>query len=244
MLDLNHRSSSERLNAVIDAGIVKAARREAPRSYVGASIIGKSCSRAIQFDYYHAEPDSDKTISGQTFRVFAVGHALEDLAIKWFRSAGFDLRTAKPDGSQFGFSTAGGRFAGHIDGVLCGGPPMTISFPALWECKTMNDKKFKEAIKTNLKSHPQYLAQVAIYQAYLDLTENPAILTAINKDNQDLHHFDIPFNQQIAQETSDKAARILQACDAGELLTRPYQSQDFYECKWCSFTQRCWSLPA
>lgn len=245
MLDLNHRSPDERLNSVIDAGILKAAQRELHRNYLGASIIGKPCSRAIQYSYFNTEPDEDKGFSAQTYRVFAVGHSLEELAIKWFRSAGFDLRTQKQDGSQFGFSTANGRFAGHIDGVLCGGPPMTIAFPTLWECKTMSAKKWKEAsTKRIAKSHPQYAAQVAIYQAYLDLTENPAILTAINKDTQELYHEAIPFNPQLAQETSDKAVNILRACDAEELLPRIASSQDFYECRFCDFTQRCWSLPA
>jgi hypothetical protein len=245
MLDLNHRSPDERLNAVLDTGILKAAKKQAPRSYLGASTIGKPCSRSIQFDYFHVEPDPDKGFSANTYRIFAVGHSLEALAIQWFRQAGFDLRTEKKDGSQFGFSTAGGRFAGHIDGVLCGGPPMTIAFPALWECKTAQHKKWKEASEKGIaKSYPQYAAQVAIYQAYLELTDNPAILTMINKDNQKLYHEAIPFNPELAQKTSDKAATILQACDAGELLPRIANSQDFYECKVCDFTQRCWSLPA
>jgi hypothetical protein len=244
MLDLNHRSPDERLNAVIDAGILKEARKRTPRNYLGASLIGKPCSRAIQFDFFHVEPDGDKGFSAQTYRVFAVGHSLEDLAIEWFRLAGFDLRTQKKDGCQFGFSTAGGRFAGHIDGVLCGGPPMTIAFPALWECKTMHHKKFKEASEKGItKSHPQYVAQISIYQAYLELTENPAILTAINKDTQKLYHEAIPFNPELAQKTSDKAATILQACDAGELLPRISNDPAYFECRWCFWCIRCHQLP-
>jgi len=243
MLDLNHRSPDERLNAVLDAGILKAAKKQAPRTYLGASNIGKSCSRAIQFSYFHVEPDPDKGFSAQTYRIFAVGHSLEALAIQWFRQSGFDLRTEKKDGSQFGFSTAGGRFAGHIDGVLCGGPPMTITFPALWECKTMSAKKWKECADKGLAtSHPDYLAQVAIYMAYLNLDENPAVLTAINKNDCSLLHISIPFDAELAQKTSDRAAQILSACDAGQLMPRISSDSAHYICRFCEYSTRCWSL--
>ena len=43
---------------------------------------------------------------------------MEDLAIRWLRLAGFDLYTRKQDGEQFGFSVAGGRIQGHVDGVI------------------------------------------------------------------------------------------------------------------------------
>ena len=74
----------------------------------------------------------------------------------------------------------------------------------------------------------------------MDLTENPAILTCINKDTQELIHQPIPFNPKLAQDTSDKAVRILQACEAGELLPRIAANPDHFECKWCSYTDRCW----
>ena len=54
--------------------------------------------------------------------------------VAWLRDAGFDLRTRKADGEQFGFSVADGRLQGHIDGVIVGGPE-GFAYPALWECK-------------------------------------------------------------------------------------------------------------
>lgn len=50
-----------------------------------------------------------------------LGHALEDLAVAWLRSAGFGLYTHKgnrPGSGQFGFSDAGGRIRGHVDGII------------------------------------------------------------------------------------------------------------------------------
>jgi hypothetical protein len=76
--------------------------------------------------------------------------------------------------------------------------------------------------------------------AYMDLTENPALWTVVNKDTSELYHEWIPFDASIAQEASDRAVRIIQACEAGELLPREYPSADFYQCHWCAYSERCW----
>jgi hypothetical protein len=38
--------------------------------------------------------------------------------------------------------------------------------------------------------------------------------------------------------------RILQATDAGELLPRVATTPDFFECRFCPWSERCWRLPA
>jgi len=83
---------------------------------------------------------------------------------------GFDLRTRKSDGEQFGFSVADGRLQGHVDGVIVAGPE-GFAYPALWECKCLGNKSWSDLEKKGLAiSKPIYAAQVAIYQAYLELT--------------------------------------------------------------------------
>jgi len=164
------------------------------------------------------------------------------LAVKWFRAGGFDLRVAKADGSQFGFSTFKNRIRGHIDGVFVGGHEL-LKYPALWECKTMAEKYFKQCKKEGVrKSHPQYFDQVQIYMAYMQLTDNPTIFTAINKNDQMMLHQAIPFDADAAQKASDKAVRILQACDAGEILPRISNDPAFFKCRWCSWADHCHNL--
>ncbi len=41
---------------------------------------------------------------------------------------------------------------------------------------------------------------------------------------------------------SDRAVRILQATDAGELLPRIARERDFHECRLCPWANRCWEL--
>lgn len=243
MIDLNHRNPTEAINSAIDRGLVeKRKRTDPPRDYLGGSRLGVECERALQFEYYNAPPDDGKGFTGKSFRIFDVGHALEALAVEWLRGAGFDLRIQKPDGYQFGFETFGGRIRGHIDGVFVDGPPL-IAYPALWECKSMGDKYWKDCKKNGVrKAHPVYYAQCQIYMAYMQLTDNPALFTAVNKNTQELLHEPVAFDADTAQKTSDKGVRVLQACDAGDLLPRISNDPTFFKCKWCNWNERCFQL--
>ena len=88
---------------------------------------------------------------GGLLRIFDAGHQLEDLTIGWLQAAGFDLRTRGRDGRQFGFSIAGGRIRGHIDGVIIGGPEVGLSWPALFEHKALNQKSWTDLVKRGLR---------------------------------------------------------------------------------------------
>ena len=249
MLDYNHTANfAEQVNALIDAALVAENQTQPSRQYLGGSRLGVACDRALQFEYAQAPKDDGRDFDGQTLRIFAAGHLFEDMAIRWLRLAGFDLYTTKgnrPGGEQFGFSVAGGRIRGHVDGIINAGPEMP-GFPALWECKSMNAKSWNDTVKRGLAiSKPVYAAQIAVYQAYMEATvpgvsSNPALFTAINKDTAELHHELVPFDGALAQRMSDKGVRIIQASEAGELLPRIAQSADFFECRFCSWSDRCW----
>jgi hypothetical protein len=255
MLDFNHRSLiAGRINALIDDSLDAARAVTPPRTYLGGSRLGQPCERALQFEFAGAPKDDGSDFDGQTLRIFEIGHALEDLAIRWLRGAGFDLYTRKgnrPDGSQFGFSIAGGRVRGHVDGIIAAAPDqLGLAVPALWECKTMNARNWRETVaKGVVIAKPVYAAQIALYQAYMEgsvpgICSNPALFTAINKDTAELHHELVAFDAGLAQRMSDRAVRILQATDAGELLPRIATTRDFHECRMCPWGQRCWGLPA
>ena len=254
MLDYNHTESfADRVNTTIDATITAENASRTPRDYLGGSRLGHACERALQFEFTHAPKDVGQEFSGQLLRIFAIGHVLEDLAVTWLRAAGFDLYTRKgnrPDGGQFGFSVAAGRIRGHVDGIIAAGPEgFGLAAPALWECKTMNAKNWRACVKDGVtKSKPVYVAQIAVYQAYMEaqvpgISANPALFTAINKDTAELHHELVPFDADLAQRMSDRGVRILQATDAGELLPRIAANRDFFECRFCPWAERCWGMP-
>ena len=99
----------------------------------------------------------------------------------------------------------------------------------------------KQNIRCNSIS-PGVVLTPALEATVPGLSSNPALFTAINKDTAELHHELVPFDADLAQRMSDRAVRILRATDAGELLPRVARNRDFFECRFCPWAERCWSL--
>ena len=176
---------------------------------------------------------------GRLLRIFDAGHQFEDLTIRWLQAAGFDLRTRARDGGQFGFSVAGGRLRGHIDGAIVGGPDVGIAWPALFEHKALKQRSWTDLVKRGLRqAKPIYFAQCQLYMAYMQL--EVALFTVMNKDTQELYHEVVPFDPAEAQKLSDKTVEILRAAEAEELPPRIASNADFYLCRMCPYAGRCW----
>lgn len=229
---------NEAMNAVVDAGIAAAGAKDKPRTYLGASQIGDECARRVQYEITHAPGEP---FPPRIRRIFERGHVGETLMAKWLRMGGFTLATEKPDGNQHGFMQGNGQFGGHSDGILLAGPDV-LQYPALWENKVLGSKGYKAALKDGIvKAHPKYAAQVALYQAYLDLADNPALVTVTNADTMEIYYEPIEFDAVRAQEGSDRAVRILRATTAGELLPRVSNTPEGWPCGYCQRAQHCWS---
>ena len=241
MLDFNSTTTlSERFEALVDAGLQAREKQQARRQYLGASRLGVSCERQLQYEYAQAPVDPGREFSGRILRIFERGHRMEFAMFGWLRAAGFVLKTEGKDGQQFGFSVADGKLQGHCDGVFVGGPE-GFAYPALWECKALGSKSWNDLAKKGLAaSKPVYAAQVAIYQTYLGLHDNPAIFTAVNADSMEIYTELVPFDAALAQKMSDRAVRVIQATEAGELLPRSFAQADHFECRFCAYAQRCW----
>ena len=244
MMDFNSSASvSGQFTELIDAGMQRSREAQPARDYLGASRLGVACERALQYEFAKAPIDSGRRLEGRMLRIFERGHLMEDCMVAWLREAGFDLRTRKADGKQFGFAAADGRLKGHVDGVIVGGPE-GFSYPALWECKCLGNKSWRDLDKHKLAvSKPVYAAQVAIYQAYLELHEHPAIFTAINADTMEIYTELVPFDPALAQRMSDRAVKVITATQAGELLPRSFNDSTHFECRMCAWQDRCWRNP-
>jgi len=241
MIDFNSSSSiSGQITALVDAGMQQARACETERQYLGASRLGVACERALQYEYAKAPIDSGRGLPGRMLRIFERGHVMEDCMVAWLRDAGFDLRTRKADGEQFGFSAVDGCLKGHVDGVIVGGPE-GFGYPALWENKCLGAKSWRDLEKNGLAvSKPVYAAQVAVYQAYLELHEHPAVFTAINADSMEIYTELVPFDPALAQRMSDRAVKVITATQAGELLPRSFSESTHFECRMCTWQDRCW----
>ena len=261
MIDLNHGSGcnygqyaprppiATAVSSAIDAALTARNRAERPRTYVSSSGLGRDCLRQIQYDFLAVPKDEGQEFEPRTLRIFEAGHRAEDIVAGWFRIAGFDLRTERPDGRQFGFEAMAGRFKGHIDGCFVSGP-VAMDYPALWENKALGASSWKDVVKRGVSiARPVYAAQIALYQAYMDLP-NPALFTALNRDTMELHAELVPFDARLAQEMSDRAVTVVHASAAGEWLPRMVNEPSAVVCrggmaggKWhapCAWAERCW----
>ena len=240
MLDYNRHDVSEQIGALIDQALEADDARTPPRTYLGASSLGDPCARRLQYQFFATPKDHGRHTPGRTMRVFHRGHGMEAWMAQWLRQAGFALRTHDADGEQFGFALADGRIRGHADGILEGGPDGVL-YPALWENKAVGAKTFGELQRKRLVSaRPVYAAQVALYQAYLQLHAQPALFTAINADDMAIYAERVPFDAALAQRASDRAVDILRACDMGERLPRIATTPTHFECRGCAWQDRCW----
>jgi len=108
--------------------------------------------------------------------------------------------------------------------------------------KALNAKSWTDVVKRGLRmSKPVYFAQVQLYMVYMQL--GVALFTALNKDSQALHHEIVPFEPAEAQALSGRAVAIIRAADAEDLPPRMASAPDFYLCRMCAWSQRCWGEP-
>jgi hypothetical protein len=246
VLDFNKRThreqaASDAINDIVAKGLAAKRALQPRRDYLGASAIGAECARQLQFELAGAPRWSEP--GTETLVKFDLGHMTEEMSRFHFIDAGFQLVTKSPrTGASYRFTQLDGRFAGTPDGVFIGGPPV-LSYPCLWEHKGVGAKTFREIEKHGLKkARPRYYTQVAVYQAYLQLTDHPAVFTVTNLDSGERLHLLIPFDAEEAQRATDLAVQVIKATDAGELLPRPFADETDFRCKFCAFAARCWGL--
>jgi hypothetical protein len=235
VLDLNRANlSTGDLNVVVNDAIERAVMQtaELPRPYLGASIVGGECQRKIQYDWW-----CTPTHSARVKEIFERGHYFEERTRQLLSKAGFTFAPTE----ALEFSALNGLLKGHADGKIVAGPEhYRLIYPLLWEHKALNAKNWRALERDGLdKTFPQYAAQVALYQAYLDVT-NPALFTALNADTCERLHLIVPFNAERAQAWSDRAVSIIEATRAGELLPRFTDDQTDWRCRICSHRERCW----
>jgi hypothetical protein len=227
------------LTALLDSSYKASKDAEPKRPYLGASIVGHHCERYLGYSFHGVQVDEGAGFSGQTYRIFDMGHDGETRMAQYLRTAGFTLLTEKEDGGQFGFYAAEGAFRGHIDGVLTAGP-LPLPYACGWENKAVGDKKWNEFRRSGVRvASPTYYGQIQVYCAYLEL---PGFLfTAINRDDATVYAEYVPLDPAAAQQLSDKAVRVITSSRPEELPRCTTDQADF-RCKFCDFRVRCWTV--
>ena len=219
-------------------GAARAAPAAAARATISAAAgIGEPCARRLAYEYLGAEQDPDRGFDGRTLRIFAVGHAFEDLTIAWLVAAGFELRTRDRSGRQFGFSAAGGRLRGHIDGVIVGGPEVGIEWPRPVRAQGAERARLERGARARRGS-----GQAGLLGAGPALHGLPrGRAHAVHRAQQE-HPGAAP--RAGARSTlprpsacPTRRSTILRAADAGELPPRVAATPDHHACRFCPFPQ-------
>ena len=250
-----HQRWSDTFVAALDTSVTEKAARQAPRDYLGGSVLGEECARKLAYIYHGVPADAGCERKGWLHRLAEMGHDIEARIGRSFAEAGFDLRQTRPDGKQFGFATAAQklpdgtvryRIRGHCDGVFVSGPKVwggiDLTYPMMWENKGKSGEKWRKIYKSGVKAaEPVHFVQVQIYMAYLGLERT--LFTAVDRDMGNLYAEIIPFDVAVAQEFSDRAARIVSSARPEDMPRVTTDPSDF-RCKFCDHQETCWAQPA
>lgn len=227
--------------AAIDVGLKSKRNDQPPRKYLGASRVGDDCERRLAYEYHQFKKDEGSEFKGKTLRIFDMGHDGEERMAEYLRLAGFDLHTHNEEGKQFGMSDAEGKFKGHLDGVIHGGPAISgLKYPCLWENKALGDKSWNDFRNRKLfTSKPVYYAQVQVYMGYFDLSS--CLFTALNRDTGEIGVEVVQLSYSSCQKYINKAVGIVNSQTPDE-FKRIGKGVDDYKCKWCDYKKLCYGV--
>lgn len=246
MIDLNSNSLfSDRVNALIEE--VPLLDNSTERAYLGCSILGAECERAVQYEAIRAfYPESRKELKNEfphrVMRIFSRGHLLEDHAIKVLQDSGFMLATEQ-NGGQFACSWFDEQLGGHLDGIIfhyTKSPQEVFPLPMLWEHKAVNERNFKAVIKEKTrKFYPKYYAQIMMYMNAFNLSN--CLMHYTNANTMEYHFELIPYDEMTFQKYYARAERVISATHRGEMLPRGAENKAHLTCKYCNYSAVCWN---
>lgn len=211
-----------------------AAKRDTPRRYLGASIIGKACARALWYEFRWCGREE---FSGRMMRLFQTGHHEEPRIVADLRSIGVEVHEVDPESKQqFPVVAVAGHVRGHMDGVCLG----VIEAPKTWhllEMKTFGAKAFAELKSKGVEAaKPEHFAQMMLYMHLADPRLERALYFAVCKDTDELYTERIPYDFNAASRLMAKAESIVRAKTPPERIA---DKPDAWGCKFCAHKQRC-----
>jgi len=222
----------------VDAAL-EAEQESRPRNYLGASAIGDVCDRKLWLNFRWVKRGF---IEAAGLRRINDGHRGEQVVADMLRKvAGLDLSTEKEPGVQHSFEALGGHFRGNCDGLITGliQDPDTLY---VWECKVINDIKYKKLVSLKIKNESEalknwdyvYYAQAQIYMHFFNAPKH--YLTAASAGVRDITSVVTEYDQGEAEKFIEKAKRIIfSSRPASKVSSDPA----WHECKYCNFHSMC-----
>ncbi len=215
------------ISAIITKTIAESPQ-DAPRHYIGASSIGKQCSRAIWYSFIGAEQTNPSPSLRTTFEI---GKRLEGLLLDYMEEAGLNLIRPNHNNNQLFMQDKDVLiFQGHCDAVLFIG-----NEPNVVEIKTANTASFSRFKNHGLREwNETYYAQL---QSYLGMSGyKRGVLLAIDKNTSELHHEWVDYDDIFYHELKMKALAISVIGEPPEKINK---NPIYFLCNMCNYRRTC-----
>lgn len=203
-----------------------------PRPHLGASIIGKGCTRAIWYDFRWATRNQ---FSGRLLRLFDTGNNQENRVIVDLRNAGITAMDRNPaTGKQFDFRDHGGHMSGSMDAAVHN----LVEAPKTWhvgEIKTHNAKSFKALTEKGVaEAKPQHLHQMNTYDGWSGMER--WVYIAVNKDTDEIYVERGAFDKEMFEADRSKGLMVIKS---PRPLAKISGDPEHFECKFCDHHPVC-----
>lgn len=201
------------------------------RTHLGASLIGRKCSRELWLGFRWANKAS---FIGRILRLFNRGHLEEARLIALLIIAGCEVWYETENGGQFRLSDFGGHFGSALDGVTRGVPDMPNE-TMYAEFKTHNKKSFDKLIRKGVKeAKPEHYTQMQ--QCMHSFNLKFGLYLAVCKDDDELHAEIISYDVANATQYRQRAGQIIFTDKAPSRISR---DPSWFDCRYCDRKHVC-----
>lgn len=207
--------------------------QESERAYLGASVLGKPCERALWYAFRWA--GGGENFDGRMLRLFETGHVYERRLLDDLRATGADIQEVDEEtGDQWAVTALGGHVRGHLDGLAAG----IVTAPKavhVVECKTHNDRSFGQ-LKTHgvVAAKPEHHVQMQLYMHLMGVKR--ALYLAVNKNTDEVYSERVHYDEEVAARLMAKAERVVFADRPPQRISDDPGS---YHCRYCPAAMIC-----
>jgi hypothetical protein len=185
------------------------------------------CARALAYKY-HGVPGYGKELDARSLLNFLFGDIMEAAIVTVANLAGCDIRYTGKNQKDISI---------EIDGVTVTGHPDGIKDDVLFECKSMNDRAFKDF--ENEQIDESYLAQANMYMGVIGLKR--CCFVAVNKNVSVVKEVIVSFDKKIFDSAYMNLKKVVSS--KSELPEPAYSILDsgFYpwQCLYCEHWKLC-----
>lgn len=201
------------------------------REHLGASILGKPCSRKLFYTFRWCKKEQ---IEGRIQRLFQVGHNAEPRFIEYLKGIGFEVWARDEAGEQFRIKGCNGHYGGSIDAIASHKADSTKRF--ICEFKTNGTGATFTDVDTKgiQKAKPEHWSQMCQYGYQMKIKYGLYLIE--NKNDSDIIVKIEELDWNLGFQLERKAQDIISSKIPPPKIS---EQPSYYECKYCTFQDIC-----